>query len=37
MNLFQNAKFFTTVNHLKDLPEEREWLIDVYLRGVRAE
>lgn len=21
MNLFQNAKFFTTVNHLKDLPE----------------
>ena len=20
-----------------DLPEEREWLIDVYLRGVRAE
>ena len=21
MNLFQNAKFFTTVNHLKDLPD----------------
>lgn len=23
MNLFQNAKFFTTVNHLKDLPNTR--------------
>ena len=22
MNLFQNAKFFTTVNHLKDLPDK---------------
>ena len=21
MNLFQNARFFTTVNHLKDLPD----------------
>ncbi|MBE2404186.1 YihA family ribosome biogenesis GTP-binding protein, partial [Klebsiella pneumoniae] len=21
MNLFQNTKFFTTVNHLKDLPD----------------